>query len=107
MWGWNTGEETTPGQKPGRASRYGGTGIRGQRSGTKQGAIQKVGRRPCGAKQITENTHTHARWEPRDKNKARKAVERKLLRNSRAVLDVFRSGEDDRDGSIFSAGQNK
>ena len=27
---------------------------------------------------------THTRWEPRDKNEARKAVERKLLRNSRA-----------------------
>ena len=37
------------------------------------------------------HTHTHTRWEPRDKNEARKAVERKLLRNSRAVLDVFRS----------------
>ena len=37
------------------------------------------------------HTHTHTRWEPRDKNEARKAVERKLLRNSRAALDVFRS----------------
>ena len=27
----------------------------------------------------------------KNKNKARKAVERKLLRDSRAVLDVFRS----------------
>ena len=53
------------------------------------------------------NNHTHTRWEPRDKNKARKAVERKLLRNSRAVLDVFRSGEDEGNGSMFSAGQSK
>ena len=35
-----------------------------------------------------KHTHTHTRWEPRHKNEARKAVERKLLRNSRVVLDT-------------------
>ena len=54
------------------------------------------------------HTHTHTHFgEPRNKNEARKAVERKLLGNSRAVLDVFRSGEDEGNGSTFSAGQSK
>ena len=43
----------------------------------------------------------------KNKNRARKAVERNLLRNSRAVLDVLRSNEDDSDGSMFSAGRSK
>ena len=45
----------------------------------------------------------HTRWEPRNKNKARKAVEGKLLRISRAVLDVFRFGEEADGGDMFSA----
>ena len=44
---------------------------------------------------IGRSNKTNTCWEPRNKNRARKAVERKLLRNSRAVLDVFRSVEDD------------
>ena len=48
-------------------------------------------------------SHTNTRWEPQNKNEARKAVERKLPMNSQAVLDVFRFGEEADDGSVFSA----
>ena len=55
--------------------------------------------------QTRTHTHTaHTRWDPRDKKEARKAVERKLLGNSRAVLDVLRFGEEADNGDMFSAG---
>ena len=38
---------------------------------------------------IHTQTHIHTCWEPRDKNRARKAVERTILRNCRASSDVL------------------
>ena len=50
------------------------------------------------------HTHTHTHDVTANKNKARKAVERKLLRDSSAILDVFRLYKDtetvQRDGAV-------